>query len=116
VTACSTRAFTALQLLNRLGYGKRPDLPRHWSIIPTADFLPGPQAELEADYKRELAAHVGIVFNKLYTITNLPIARFASWLRREGKYAAYLDLLASAFNPATVDGLMCRNTDQRELA
>ena len=103
-------SIAALQLLNQLGYGTRPELPLHLVYNPNGDFLPGPQAGLQADYKRALAAHFGIVFNELYTITNLPIARFASWLRHEGKYAAYLDLLASAFNPATVDGLMCRNT------
>ncbi len=103
-------SIAALQLLNRLGYGKRAELPLHLVYNPNGAFLPGPQAELEADYKRELGAHFGIVFNSLYTITNLPIARFASWLRHEGKYAAYLDLLVSAFNPATIDGLMCRNT------
>jgi radical SAM/Cys-rich protein len=103
-------SITALQLLNRLGYGTRPELPLHLVYNPNGDFLPGPQAKLEADYKRELKKHFGIVFNELYTITNLPIARFASWLRHEGKYAEYLELLVSAFNPATVEGLMCRNT------
>lgn len=103
-------SIAALQLLNRLGYGTKPELPLHLVYNPNGDFLPGPQDELEADYKRELAEHFGIVFNSLYTITNLPVARFASWLRHEGKYEAYLDLLVSAFNPATIDGLMCRNT------
>jgi radical SAM/Cys-rich protein len=102
-------SIAALQLLNRLGYGTRAKLPLHLVYNPNGDFLPGPQSELEADYKRELKKHFGIVFNELYTITNLPIARFASWLRHEGKYAAYLELLISAFNPATVEGLMCRN-------
>lgn len=103
-------SIAALQLLNRLGYGRRTELPLHLVYNPNGDFLPGPQTELEADYKRELAAQFGIVFNSLYTITNLPIARFASWLRHEGKYEAYLELLVAAFNPATVEGLMCRNT------
>jgi radical SAM/Cys-rich protein len=103
-------SIAALQLLNRLGYGTRPHLPLHLVYNPNGDFLPGPQARLKADYKRELAAHFGIVFNDLYTITNLPIARFASWLRHEGRFEAYLDLLANAFNPTTVAGLMCRNT------
>ena len=103
-------SITALQLLNKLGYGTRPELPLHLVYNPNGDFLPGPQEELEADYKRELAAHFGIVFNRLYTITNLPVARFASWLRHEGKYEAYLDLLVTNFNPRTVDGLMCRDT------
>jgi radical SAM/Cys-rich protein len=103
-------SITALQLLNRLGYGTRPELDLDLVYNPNGDFLPSPQAELEADYKRELGAHFGIVFNRLYTITNLPVSRFASWLRHEGKYEAYLDLLRSAFNPATIQGLMCRNT------
>ena len=70
-------SIAALRLLNRLGYGVAGDLPLHLVYNPVGAFLPAPQAELEADYKRELAAHFGIVFNKLYTITNLPIARFA---------------------------------------
>ena len=68
-----------MQLLNSARL--RPSIRRCrciWFTIPNGAFLPGPQAELEADYKRELKAHFGIVFNKLYTITNLPIARFAS--------------------------------------
>ncbi len=103
-------SISALQMLNRLGYGHRPELPLHLVYNPNGAFLPGPQAELEADYKRELAEHFGIVFNQLYTITNLPISRFASWLRHEGKYEEYLDLLIAAYNPATVAGLMCRDT------
>ncbi len=103
-------SITALQLLNRLGYGHRSELPLHLVYNPNGAFLPGRQAELEADYKRELATHFGIAFNDLYTITNLPIARFASWLRRENKYEDYLELLVESFNPATVEGLMCRNT------
>jgi hypothetical protein len=54
---------------------------------------------LEADYKHELGDHFGIVFNKLYTITNLPISRFASWLRNRGQYEQYLDLLIRGFHP-----------------
>lgn len=103
-------SIEALRLLNRIGYGRRPELPLHLVYNPVGDALPAPQGELEADYKRELAEHFGIVFDKLYTITNLPIARFASWLRHENKYESYLELLVSAFNPATVSGLMCRNT------
>ena len=71
---------------------------------------PGPQEALQADYKRELQTHFGIEFNDLYAITNLPVSRFASWLRNNGKYEDYLQLLVEAFNPATVQGLMCRDT------
>src|SRR6266487_1563168 len=59
---------------------------------------------------REPKKHFGIVFNKLYALTNLPIGRFASYLRHNNKLDDYMELLISAFNPATIDGLMCRNT------
>jgi len=101
-------SIEALRLLNSLGYGTA--LPLHLVYNPVGAFLPPPQAELEADYKRELGGHFGIVFNKLYTITNLPIARFASYLRHNNKLAEYMQLLIDNFNPATVQGLMCRNT------
>ncbi len=103
-------SIKALQLLNSLGYGAGVDLPLHLVYNPVGAFLPAPQAELEADYKRELLARFGIVFNKLYTITNLPIGRFAAYLRRNRKLDDYMELLINAFNPATIDGLMCRNT------
>ena len=104
------QSVAALQRLNALGYGRAPELPLHLVYNPNGAFLPGAQPELEADYKRELRAHFGIEFNRLFTLTNLPIARFASWLRHNGKYEEYLTLLVSAFNPATLDGLMCRDT------
>lgn len=103
-------SIKALQLLNSLGYGKSADLPLNLVYNPVGAFLPAAQAELEADYKRELKEHLGIVFNKLYTITNLPIARFASYLRHNNKLEEYMQLLIDNFNPATIDGLMCRNT------
>ena len=103
-------SITALKMLNSLGYGLRDDLPLHLVYNPVGSFLPGEQAELQADYKRELAAHFGIHFHRLYTITNMPIARFASSLRHEGKLDEYMATLIAAFNPAAVEGLMCRNT------
>jgi radical SAM/Cys-rich protein len=103
-------SIAALRLLNSLGYGTNPELPLHLVYNPVGAFLPSSQAKLEADYKRELAAHFAIVFNKLYTITNLPIGRFASYLRHNNKLGDYMRMLVDAFNPATIDGLMCRNT------
>src|SRR5439155_2052382 len=70
-------SIAALKLLNSLGYGVRDELPLHLVYNPVGAFLPGDEAELEADYKRELAAHFGVRFHRLYTITNMPIARFA---------------------------------------
>jgi radical SAM/Cys-rich protein len=103
-------SIKALQLLNSLGYGVAPGLSLHLVHNPAGAFLPPSQAELEADYKRELKQHFGIVFNNLYTITNLPIARFASYLRHNNKLEEYMRLLIESFNPATIESLMCRNT------
>jgi len=103
-------SIAALQLLNSLGYGIDPELPLHLVYNPVGAFLPPSQAELEADYKRELKKHFGVVFNNLYTLANLPIGRFASYLRHNNQLEDYMQLLVSAFNPATIDGLMCRNT------
>ncbi len=103
-------SIKALQLLNSLGYGSDPELELHLVYNPNGAFLPGDQKELEDDYKRELKRAFGIVFNNLFAITNLPIARFESYLKRQGELENYMQLLIDSFNPATVDGLMCRNT------
>src|SRR2546425_2002172 len=102
------KSISALKKLNAVGYGTR--LPLNLVYNPIGPKLPGPQAELEADYKSALGREFGIVFNQLYTITNQPIARFAEDLRRQGKTEEYMSLLANSFNPATVEGLMCRTT------
>jgi radical SAM/Cys-rich protein len=103
-------SIAALQLLNSLGYGIDPHLPLHLVYNPVGAFLPPSQEELEGDYKRELKKHFGIKFNKLYALSNLPIGRFASYLRHNGKLEEYMQVLIHAFNPATISGLMCRNT------
>lgn len=103
-------SIKALQTLNAIGYGTDPKLTLDLVYNPNGASLPPEQAELEADYKRELKAHFGIVFNQLYAITNMPIARFTSYLKRQGSYAEYMQLLLESFNPGTVEGLMCRDT------
>jgi radical SAM/Cys-rich protein len=103
-------SIAALQLLNSLGYGTDAHLPLHLVYNPVGAFLPPSQAELETDYKGELQKHFGIVFNNLYTLTNLPIGRFASYLRRNNKLDEYMELLVQVFNAGTINGLMCRNT------
>jgi radical SAM/Cys-rich protein len=102
------KSISALRKLNAAGYGTR--LPLHLVYNPLGAKLPGPQAELEADYKEALAREFGIVFTGLFTITNQPIARFAEDLRAQGKWDEYLQILADNFNPATVDSVMCRST------
>jgi radical SAM/Cys-rich protein len=104
------KSIEALRRLNTVGYGQEhSDLMLNLVYNPIGAHLPPPQAQLEADYKRELGTKFGIRFNHLYTLTNMPIARFAHALQREGQFDAYLELLATAFNPATLDSLMCRH-------
>lgn len=103
-------SIKAFQILNELGYGKDPNLVLNFVYNPNGAFLPPEQEELEADYRREMKAHFGIEFNRLYCIANMPIARFSAYLKRNGQLKEYMEVLKEAFNPSTVDGLMCRNT------
>ena len=104
-----SKSITALRLLNSLGYGQ-PDSDLTLNLVynPVGPSLPPPQAELEATYRRELAERYGIMFNRLYTITNMPICRFLDDLAESGKFDEYMQRLIAAYNPAAVAGLMCR--------
>lgn len=105
------RSLTALRRLNALGYGRSgSSLSLTLVFNPVGPSLPPPQARLEQDYRRELASRYGIEFTRLYTITNMPISRFLADLIQTGRYDLYLEKLVAAFNPATLDGLMCRQT------
>src|SRR5207244_13441202 len=99
-------SIKALRVLNSLGYGS--DLSLHLVHNTVGAFLPGPQAALEADYKRELEKNFGIVFNNLYSITNLPIARFASYLLRNNTLEEYMHLLVDNFNISPFSDLISR--------
>jgi len=103
------RSIEALRWLNRLGYAE-PGSGLGLDLVynPIGPALPPPQAELEARYRRELRELFHIRFDRLFTLTNMPIKRFARQLEREGREAEYLGLLVNHFNPATVPGLMCR--------
>jgi radical SAM/Cys-rich protein len=103
-------SLAALRRLNDVGYGKEDGLTLTLVTNPAGAFLPPDQHALERDYKRELARRYGIVFNRLYTITNMPISRYLEWLVDSGNLEPYMKRLASAFNPATLAGLMCRST------
>ncbi len=102
------KSISALKKLNAAGYGAR--LPLTLVYNPIGAKLPPPQKELEADYREELQRRYGVVFTRLFTITNLPIARFATELRQQGRWDDYMELLSTSFNPSTVPGLMCRST------
>ncbi len=103
------KSIQALQRLNKLGYG-RPESGLELNLVynPLGAALPPPQRPLEDAYRQQLGERFGIVFNNLYTLTNMPINRFLTDLVRHGSYERYMELLASTFNPATVEGLMCR--------
>lgn len=99
-----------LQQLNALGYGQADSgLELDLVFNPIGAVLPPPQAKLEIKYRHELAEHFGIVFNHLFTITNMPIKRFLHLLVREGRYEQYLQTLVQAFNPHAATHVMCRN-------
>ncbi len=102
-------SILALQHLNSLGYGKDgTGLLLNLITNPVGAFLPGNQRSLETDWKRQLKRRYNIEFNNLYTITNMPISRYLDFLMRSDNLEAYMEKLVNAFNPATVDGLMCR--------
>ncbi|HZX43868.1 MAG TPA: arsenosugar biosynthesis radical SAM (seleno)protein ArsS [Myxococcaceae bacterium] len=104
-------SVAALKRLNAVGYGDGCSGLRLVLVSnPVGAFLPGSQASLEAEWKRELFRLHGIRFDALYALTNLPISRFLEWLESSGNLESYLQHLVQAFNPATVSGLMCRNT------
>ena len=98
-----------LRKLNEVGYGRESHLRLNLVYNPNGPHLPPPQQSLQDDYKRELLDRFGIVFNELWTITNMPIKRWRRELEREGKLEPYMTTLIHAYNPSTIDGLMCRN-------
>ncbi len=103
-------SIRALRTLNGLGYG-RPGSSLRLDLVynPLGATLPPAQSDLERDYRIHLGERFGITFDRLLTITNMPISRFAAQLERRGAAAAYMALLVNHFNPATVPGLMCRS-------
>jgi radical SAM/Cys-rich protein len=103
-------SIRALQMLNRLGYGvPGTGLTLHLVYNPLGAYLPPPQERLEQDYKRVLQEKHGIVFTRLYCLTNAPIRRFKKFLKLRREYDRYITLLESAFNRATLEHVMCRN-------
>ena len=105
------QSVQGLRRLNALGYGTAGSgLDLDLVTNPVGAYLPAGQGALERDWKRELQRRHGIRFNRLLTITNMPISRYLAWLERSGNLEDYMERLVQAFNPAAVDGLMCRHT------
>ena len=104
------RSMEAMKRLNAAGYGRGDGLVLNLVHNPVGAFLPGNQASIERDYRRELESRHGVVFDHLYTITNMPISRFLEFLESSGNLQRYVELLVQSFNPGAVEGLMCLNT------
>ncbi|MBU1397959.1 MAG: arsenosugar biosynthesis radical SAM protein ArsS [Proteobacteria bacterium] len=100
------KSIRALQKLNRLGYGT--ELPLNLIYNPSGIYLSSSQALLESEFRNNLKEAYGIDFNHLYCINNLPLDGFLQALLKLDKLTPYMDMLKTAFNPCTLDGLMCR--------
>ena len=105
------KSMKVLKILNEIGYGKE-DTGLELNLVynPVGAFLPGDQASLKQQYKERLWKDHGIVFNDLFTITNLPISRYLNFLVTTGNLDEYMEKLVTSFNPAAAEGVMCRNT------
>jgi radical SAM/Cys-rich protein len=108
------KSVESLRLLNEQGYGKSDGaqgfgLTLNLVYNPVGAFLPAPQESLERQFKKELESKFGVVFNSLFTITNMPINRFRKDLERLGAFDEYMARLVNAFNPAAARGVMCRS-------
>ena len=103
-------SVAAIKLLNKLGYGlEGSGLELNLMYNPTGPYLPPAQKQLELDYKRELNSHYNIVFNNLYTLTNMPIQRFGSTLISKGLFNDYMSTLKQAYKKENLNTVMCRN-------
>lgn len=105
------KSVESLRMLNEQGYGKSDGRGLTLNLVynPVGAFLPAPQESLERQFKKELEAKFGVVFNSLFTITNMPINRFKKDVERLGAYDEYMTRLVNAFNPAAARGVMCRS-------
>lgn len=105
------KSIEALRRLNAAGYGQGDPRKRLTLVSnPVGAFLAGNQSQLEQEWKAALKANYNLEFDRLIVLNNLPISRFLEWLEASGNLQRYLELLVNSFNPATVNGLMCRNT------
>ena len=105
------QSIQALQHLNTEGYGQG-DSDRILTLMsnPVGAFLSSSQTQLENEWKIGLEKNFGVQFDRLITLNNMPISRYLEWLEISGNLQAYMEQLVNAFNPATLNGLMCRNT------
>jgi len=104
------KSIDGLLRLNARGYGDgESGLVVNLVYNPVGAYLAGAQGQLEADFKRGLWQSFGVVFDRLFCITNMPVARFLEWLERSGNYESYMERLLAAFNPRAAGEVMCRD-------
>jgi radical SAM/Cys-rich protein len=105
------KLIEVIRRLNERGYGQEGSgLTLDLVHNPGGAYLPGPQASLEADYRRILMEKYGVFFSSLFCITNMPIGRYLEYLRSTDNYDDYMKTLVNAFNPAALKGVMCKST------
>lgn len=105
------KSIEALKQLNAVGYGTgHPEKMLTLVTNPVGAFLAGNQASLEREWKEALERNHGVSFDRLFALNNIPISRYLEWLLEKNQLQEYMERLVHAFNPATIDGLMCRNT------
>ena len=104
-------SLEAIRALNAIGYGRDGSgLVLNLVTNPVGTYLPPKQAALEREWKREMVRRHGVTFNRLFTITNMPVSRYLEFLLEKGQLGSYMETLVAAFNPAAVTGLMCKTT------
>ncbi|HWE36432.1 MAG TPA: arsenosugar biosynthesis radical SAM (seleno)protein ArsS [Isosphaeraceae bacterium] len=104
-------SIEAIRRLNEVGYGRDGSgLELNLVVNPTGAFLPARQESLEADFRRELLRRHGVLFNRLFALTNMPINRFLESLLRAGQFESYMDRLVASYNPEAAAAVMCRTT------
>ncbi len=104
------KSIDGLKMLNKAGYAQADsDLVLNLVYNPTGPYLPPGQQQLENDYKKYLSDEFDIQFNRLFTITNMPIARFGSSLISQGKFEEYMNLLKDSMNLSNLNAVMCKN-------
>ena len=105
------KSIRAIRALNDAGYGQGdPDKVLTLVTNPVGSFLAGAQDSLEAEWKAALDRNHGVTFDRLFALNNMPMSRYLEWLVEKGQLDVYMERLLGAFNPAAIDGLMCRNT------
>lgn len=105
------KSIRALELLNAAGYGSGdPSRILTLMVNPVGALLTGDQCSMEREWKRGLERNHGVSFDRLIALNNMPISRFLEWLEASDNLESYMELLVNSFNPANLQGLMCRNT------